>query len=37
MGTDGTVALRLVGADVLHDTGLERRGVLSLAEGLVQV
>lgn len=36
MGTDGTVALRLVGADVLHDTGLERRGVLSLAEGLVQ-
>ena len=36
METDGTVALRLVGADVLHDTGLERRGVLSLAEGLVQ-
>jgi len=36
MSGNGTVALRLVGADVLRCDGLERGGALSLADGLLQ-
>ncbi|NIZ13403.1 alpha-D-ribose 1-methylphosphonate 5-triphosphate diphosphatase [Phaeobacter sp. HF9A] len=36
MSKTGTLALRLVGGDVLHAEGLEPGGALEIAEGLVQ-
>ena len=36
MSGQGTVALRLVGADVLRTDGLERGGAIGLADGVLQ-